>query len=75
MTETIATFDFHDLFVLDLANNHQGSAAHGAAIIERCADVKLLRAIVRPPENSETRVAVEQMQGRLSEVRDRKSVV
>jgi len=39
MTETIATFDFHDLFLLDLANNHQGSAAHGAAIIERCADV------------------------------------
>ena len=30
-------FDFRDLFVLDLANNHQGSVAHGTAIIERCA--------------------------------------
>jgi len=32
------TFDFEDLFVLDLANNHQGSVAHGRAIIDRCAD-------------------------------------
>ncbi len=31
-------FDFRDLFVLDLANNHQGSVAHGKAIIDRCAD-------------------------------------
>jgi len=32
-------FDFRDLFVLDLANNHQGSAVHGIAIISRCAEV------------------------------------
>jgi sialic acid synthase SpsE/mannose-6-phosphate isomerase-like protein (cupin superfamily) len=37
MTESIARFDFHDLFVLDLANNHQGSVEHGTAIIEGCA--------------------------------------
>jgi len=30
-------FDFKDLFVLDLANNHQGSVAHGTRIIEECA--------------------------------------
>lgn len=30
-------FDFSDLFVLDLANNHQGSVAHGTRIIEECA--------------------------------------
>ncbi|MFN7193570.1 MAG: hypothetical protein ACK5U4_19210, partial [Rhodospirillales bacterium] len=39
MTESIAKFDFEDLFVLDLANNHQGSVAHGTAIIEACAEV------------------------------------
>jgi len=27
-------FDFRDLFVLDLANNHQGSVEHGLSIIE-----------------------------------------
>lgn len=32
-------FDFRDLFVLDLANNHQGSVAHGTKIIEGCASV------------------------------------
>jgi N-acetylneuraminate synthase len=31
-------FDFDDLFVLDLANNHQGSVEHGRAIIEHCAE-------------------------------------
>jgi N-acetylneuraminate synthase len=30
-------FDFRNLFVLDLANNHQGSVAHGTRIIEECA--------------------------------------
>ena len=39
MKETIGRFDFRDLFVLDLANNHQGSVEHGTTIIERCADV------------------------------------
>jgi sialic acid synthase SpsE/quercetin dioxygenase-like cupin family protein len=32
-------FDFKDLFVLDLANNHQGSLAHARKIIHGCADV------------------------------------
>jgi sialic acid synthase SpsE/quercetin dioxygenase-like cupin family protein len=31
-------FDFEDLFVLDLANNHQGSVDHGRRIIARCAE-------------------------------------
>ena len=39
MAEKIAGFDFRNLFVLDVANNHQGSVEHGLAIIERCADV------------------------------------
>ena len=38
MTVIPDKFDFRDLFVLDLANNHQGSVAHGTAIIEKCAD-------------------------------------
>ena len=29
-------FDFNDLFVLDLANNHQGSVEHGLKIIKEC---------------------------------------
>lgn len=32
-------FNFQDLFVLDLANNHQGSVAHGTRILQECADV------------------------------------
>ena len=32
-------FNFQDLFVLDLANNHQGSVAHGTRVIQECADV------------------------------------
>jgi sialic acid synthase SpsE/quercetin dioxygenase-like cupin family protein len=32
-------FDFRDLFVLDMANNHQGSVEHGMEIIDRCAEV------------------------------------
>ena len=39
MSTATTAFDFHDLFVLDLANNHQGSVEHGETIIERCADV------------------------------------
>ena len=34
-----ASFDFRDLFVLDLANNHQGSLEHGLEAIRRHADV------------------------------------
>ncbi len=32
-------FDFNDLFVLDLANNHQGSVDHGIKIIKECGKV------------------------------------
>lgn len=39
MTETIGKFNFEDLFVLDLANNHQGSVSHGRSIIDACAAV------------------------------------
>lgn len=39
MAEKLGRFDFKDLFVLDLANNHQGDVAHGTAIIDGCADV------------------------------------
>lgn len=38
MQEIKGRFDFRDLFVLDMANNHQGSTEHGTAIIEQCAD-------------------------------------
>ena len=30
-------FDFDNLFVLDLANNHQGSLKHGLKIIKECS--------------------------------------
>lgn len=32
-------FSFKNIFVLDLANNHQGSVSHGTQIINQCADV------------------------------------
>ena len=32
-------FDFNDLFVLDLANNHQGSADHGLKVIRECGKI------------------------------------
>jgi sialic acid synthase SpsE/quercetin dioxygenase-like cupin family protein len=35
----VKSFDFHDLFIFDLANNHQGSVELGTMIIDRCADV------------------------------------
>jgi len=34
-----AQFDFKQLFVLDLANNHQGSIEHGLSIVRSVADV------------------------------------
>lgn len=34
-----ATFDFRNLFILDLANNHQGSVEHGLDVIRRHAEV------------------------------------
>ncbi|MCC7250942.1 N-acetylneuraminate synthase family protein [Hyphomicrobium sp.] len=39
MNENLHSFDFENLFVLDVANNHQGSVAHGTAIIDACADM------------------------------------
>ena len=30
-------FDFNNLFVLDLANNHQGNLNHGLKIIRECS--------------------------------------
>ena len=33
------TFDFTNLFILEMANNHQGSVQHGLRIIEACAEV------------------------------------
>ncbi len=44
-------------------------AASALAGLERCADVTLLRAAVRPPEDPATRAAVEQLRARLAEVR------
>jgi len=32
-------FDFRDMFILDLANNHQGSVEHGLKIIQSTAEV------------------------------------
>ena len=67
MTETIARFDFRDLFVLDLANNHQGSVEHGTNIIERCADAVAeqgVRAAIKfQYRNLDTFVHVDHMTG------------
>jgi N-acetylneuraminate synthase len=41
----IEKFDFHDLFVFDLANNHQGSLEHGVRIIREVAQVARENAI------------------------------
>jgi len=32
-------FDFNNLFVLDLANNHQGNVEHGLKIIKECGKI------------------------------------
>lgn len=32
-------FDYNDLFILDMANNHQGSLEHGKKIIKACGEV------------------------------------
>lgn len=37
--ELLGKFNFKNLFVLDVANNHQGSVSHGARIIRECASV------------------------------------
>ena len=35
----MSSFDFTNLFILDLANNHQGDLAHGAKIISETSEV------------------------------------
>lgn len=37
--KNLQKFNFKDLYVLDLANNHQGSVAHATQIIQSCAEV------------------------------------
>ena len=41
----IENFDFKNLFVLDIANNHQGDLSHGLKIINECADVMAMHAV------------------------------
>ena len=38
-------FEFRNLFVFDLANNHQGDVAHASQIIERCGAVARTRGV------------------------------
>ncbi len=45
------------------------NAAVALGTLERCSDVKLLRAIVRPPEDPGVRTAVERIRARLVDVR------
>ena len=45
------------------------NAATALGTLERCSDVNLLRAIVRPPADSATWVVVDNLRGRLSEIR------
>jgi N-acetylneuraminate synthase len=35
----LGRFNFRDLFVLDVANNHQGNVLHGTRIIRECASL------------------------------------
>ena len=44
-------------------------AATALGSVERCADVKLLRAVVKPPEDSATRAAVDRLRTQLAEAR------
>src|SRR5687767_10629913 len=39
MTSGPERFDFDGLFVFEMANNHQGSPAHGIRIVEAVADL------------------------------------
>lgn len=39
MTTPLDGYDFNDLFVFDMANNHQGSVEHGLRIIKECGSV------------------------------------
>ena len=44
-------------------------AANGLGTLERCSDLNLLRAIVRPPDDPATRASAEQLRTRLASVR------
>jgi len=45
------------------------SAASALGNLERCADVKLLRAVLKPPDDPTTRAAVDDLRTRLAELR------
>jgi serine/threonine-protein kinase len=47
------------------------SAANALGPLDRCADVPLLRAVVRPPEDPETRARVADLRARLTELKAR----
>jgi serine/threonine protein kinase len=47
------------------------SAANALGTLERCADVPLLRSVVRPPEDPSTRARVEDLRRRLAELKAR----
>jgi serine/threonine protein kinase/tetratricopeptide (TPR) repeat protein len=46
-------------------------AANALASLERCADVPLLRAVVRPPEDAATRARVDELRQRVAELKAR----
>jgi serine/threonine protein kinase/tetratricopeptide (TPR) repeat protein len=45
------------------------SAANALALLDRCADVPLLRAVVKPPEDAATRAKVEDLRKRLANLK------
>ena len=47
------------------------SASNALASLDRCADVPLLRAVVKPPEDAATRARVEELRKRLAELKAR----
>ncbi len=59
--------ELHNANVDTVENSVNAATALGT--LERCSDVNLLRAIVRPPADSATWVVVDNMRGRLSEIR------
>ena len=34
-------FDFKDLFIFEMANNHQGDIVHGKQIINECSEISI----------------------------------
>ena len=47
------------------------SASNALASLDRCADVPVLRAVVRPPEDAATRARVDELRERLAELKAR----